>query len=269
VTPCRNAAERIAVTVRSVLEQTAVLSGRVALQYLVRDGASTDGTEQVVRDVAGGRAVVRSEPDRSMYEALANGLANATGELIAYINAGDILFPRALDTALDVMEQASSQWLTGYPVTVNDGGQVTWVSRHFRYDPRLIRIGSYGRQGLPFIQQESTLWKRQLLTAVDLDRLAGYRLAGDHYLWSCFAQHVDLDAVNTLIGAFRVHTGQLSSDLNGYWSEVARHRTRPTLADRAILAREVALWRTPGRVRDAWVRRRPISYDHDIGRWVR
>jgi glycosyltransferase involved in cell wall biosynthesis len=269
VTPCINAADRIAQTLRSVVGQTAVQSGRVRLQYMVEDGGSRDDTEAIVAQTVGDQAQFRSQPDKGMYDALARGLASAQGDVVGYLNAGDVLFPQALDTALDVIRDTGSAWLTGYPVTINNLGHVTRVARSFRYDSRLIRAGSYGRGALPFIQQESTLWRRGLLGTVDLGRLAEYRLAGDHYLWSCFSQQANLDTVSTLIGAFRVHEGQLSTDIDGYWAEVARHSPARRTPDRLMAAREALLWSLPGRLRDPWLSRRPITYDHELGRWVR
>src|SRR5690349_3953356 len=90
VTPCRNAERYIARTVESILRQTAVQSGRVKLQYIVCDGASTDGTVEVVRKMCGSEATIISEPDRGMYDALGKGLKRATGDVVAYLNAGDI-----------------------------------------------------------------------------------------------------------------------------------------------------------------------------------
>jgi glycosyltransferase involved in cell wall biosynthesis len=51
ITVCRNAEASIADTMRSVLRQTAVLSGRVELEYLVHDGMSTDRTLEIVESL--------------------------------------------------------------------------------------------------------------------------------------------------------------------------------------------------------------------------
>src|SRR4051812_31871209 len=101
VTACRNAAAYIEETVRSVLAQPIFTSGRCALEYLVCDGASTDGTlEALSRYEAPGLKVV-SEPDGGFYDALAKGLQRASGDYVAYLNAGDYFHPAGLGVAAD------------------------------------------------------------------------------------------------------------------------------------------------------------------------
>ena len=84
VTVVRNAAAQIGDTLQSVRLQTGV-----DVEHLVVDGASTDGTLDVIRQH--GQHVARSvsEPDRGIYDAFNKGLALATGDVIAFLNAGD------------------------------------------------------------------------------------------------------------------------------------------------------------------------------------
>ena len=49
ITACRNARAYIEETVRSVLEQSAFRPGANQLEYLVCDGASTDGTLEILK----------------------------------------------------------------------------------------------------------------------------------------------------------------------------------------------------------------------------
>ncbi|MEO0309642.1 MAG: glycosyltransferase, partial [Gloeomargarita sp. DG02_3_bins_56] len=49
ITPCYNAAEYLPETLASVLNQTAVRSGQVELEYLVQDGGSSDGTLELLK----------------------------------------------------------------------------------------------------------------------------------------------------------------------------------------------------------------------------
>src|SRR6202011_3513933 len=92
-------------------------------QYLVCDGASTDGTLDMVRRIAGDEAEIVSEPDRGMYDALAKGLRRATGDVVAYLNAGDLYAPTALDVVADVFEQNEVSWITGCQGEHNEQGQ--------------------------------------------------------------------------------------------------------------------------------------------------
>ncbi len=242
VTPCLNSEKLIRRTAESILRQTAVESGRVALQYIVCDGASKDGTVAAAREVCGERVEIVSEPDGSMYEALAKGLRRATGDVVAYLNAGDLYHPAAFDVVLDVFETGRVRWLTGMYLVCNDRGQVTRTMLAHRFRRRFIRQGIYGRFLPVFIQQEATFWARSLLDSVDFERLGALKLAGDFYLWKCFAEKADLAVVDTFLGAFVRHPGQQSENLHPYRREMdgVRNAFRPW--DLALALVDAAVW---------------------------
>ena len=85
ITVCYNAEQTIPRTLRSIQAQT-----YSNIEYLVIDGASKDGTLELVQKLAP-RANVFSEPDKGIYDAMNKGLKHATGEYIWYVNAGDAL----------------------------------------------------------------------------------------------------------------------------------------------------------------------------------
>jgi glycosyltransferase involved in cell wall biosynthesis len=236
VTPCLNAEAFIQRTAESVMGQTAVRSGRLRLQYVVCDGASTDKTLDIVRDVCGDRAEIVSQADGGMYEALARGLHLATGDVVSYLNASDAYSPTALDVVADVLDQHRSvEWVNGLNVSYNERGHVVSARLPIRYRRRFARKAMYGSSLLPsFIQQESTFWRRRLLTLVDLERLATFRLAGDSYLWTCLARQADPVIVEAYLGGFTHHLGQLSSDSEGYRRELRTLRSTASPADVAV-----------------------------------
>lgn len=85
ITICYNASHSISRTLRSIQAQT-----YNDLEYLVIDGASRDNTLDLVRTLAP-RALVHSERDQGIYDAMNKGLSHATGDYIWFINAGDAL----------------------------------------------------------------------------------------------------------------------------------------------------------------------------------
>jgi glycosyltransferase involved in cell wall biosynthesis len=189
LTPCRQAAPLLAETIESVVTQTAVRSGRVTLDYVVLDAASTDRTADVVAECTSSNVRFVSQPDHGMYDALARELRRVPASSICcYLNAGDFYFKSAFDTVADVLEQhASVDWLTGLHVTYNDRSQVIRARLPFRYRRRLLRAGWYDGRRLPMVQQESTFWRATLHDGVDWDAFSRFRLAGDAFLWQCFA----------------------------------------------------------------------------------
>ncbi len=91
VTVVLNAADVIAETVRSVLDQH-----DPELEYWIIDGGSTDGTLEQLAPFREQLAGVISEPDHGIYEAMNKGIRRCTGEVIGLLNAGDRYLPGAL-----------------------------------------------------------------------------------------------------------------------------------------------------------------------------
>ena len=269
ITACRNAAPYIEETVNSVLSQTIFRSGRCDLQYLVCDGGSTDGTLDLLRPYESRGVAVVSEHDSGMYAALAKGLQHATGDFVGYLNAGDFYHPAGLSIAAECFELPGVNWLTGYAVTYNDRSQFTDCFLPFRYRRSLFECGAYGTL-LPYhLQQESTVWRRSLHASIDFAVLRSLRLAGDSYLWKCFASMSDLCIVSGHIGGFRVHPGQLSERAEEYRKEMQSFCRPPSAADRLRCSVDRVFWAAPERIK-AWAGRpRRIFYDHSRRTWRR
>ena len=86
VTIVRNNVSQIGETMDSVLNQD-----YPELEYIVIDGASTDGTVEEIEKRRGGLAVFVSEPDRGIYDAMNRALPLAHGDYVLNMNAGDRL----------------------------------------------------------------------------------------------------------------------------------------------------------------------------------
>jgi putative colanic acid biosynthesis glycosyltransferase len=84
VTVVRNDAKGLEATMDSVAAQD-----YPSVEYLVVDGASTDGTIDVVRRRAAEIDAWRSEPDGGIYDAMNKGCRMASGEYVGFMNAGD------------------------------------------------------------------------------------------------------------------------------------------------------------------------------------
>jgi glycosyltransferase involved in cell wall biosynthesis len=88
ITPSFNRAAMIVDAVESVLAQ-----GYPEFEHIIVDGASTDGTLEVLKRYQHLRVV--SEPDRGMYDAINKGLRLARGTVSAWLNTDDIYPPGA------------------------------------------------------------------------------------------------------------------------------------------------------------------------------
>lgn len=85
ITVCRNARGTIEQALSSVHRQT-----YRPLEHIVVDGASTDGTLEVLRARQSGIATLVSEPDDGLYQAMNKGIALASGDYVGFLNADDI-----------------------------------------------------------------------------------------------------------------------------------------------------------------------------------
>ena len=86
ITVCRNSEDFLAETIKSIINQT-----YKNIEYIVIDGASTDGTLDIINKYASHIHTWISEPDTGMYEAMNKGLNLATGNYILIINSDDLL----------------------------------------------------------------------------------------------------------------------------------------------------------------------------------
>jgi hypothetical protein len=158
-------------------------------------------------------------------------------------------------------------WLTGYGAIVNVDGVVVSMSLPFRYRRSLLRTNAYGSV-LPTLQQESTFWRAEMMANVDLDLLATYRLAGDHYLWNTFAGVAEPTIVKALLGGFTHHGNHLSDDEGGYRDEVARHAPRIGASKLAVALLDSVLWRSPDRVKKLLNDGHLLVYDRASASWT-
>lgn len=86
VTIVFNDALHIERTIESVISQTAFKD----VEYILVDGASTDGTSDIIKKYAGQIAKYICEPDTGIYNAMNKGLNSATGDYVQFINSGDV-----------------------------------------------------------------------------------------------------------------------------------------------------------------------------------
>lgn len=249
ITPCFNSLELLKETAYSVLNQKACLDKQVELEYIIVDGGSTDGTVQWVQRLEKPCIIFISEKDEGLYDAVAKGLRAASGEIVSYLNCGDYYGPYTFHILSDVFSNPDVKWITGYHAWYDKNGYLVAANLPFRYRRNFILKGMYGAF-LPYVQQESTLWRRELLESVNLEILSRFKLAGDYYLWHQFAGVAELHIVKAYLGGFREHSGQLSENKGLYKDEmstiIGQH---PSPYDYGVAFFDLVMWYLPDKLK--------------------
>jgi glycosyltransferase involved in cell wall biosynthesis len=93
ITITYNAEKHLERTLKSVILQTYTNK-----EYIIIDGNSTDGTLAIIKRNAHYLDYWISEPDKGLYDAMNKGLAQATGDYVVFMNAGDTFYE---DTTLE------------------------------------------------------------------------------------------------------------------------------------------------------------------------
>jgi len=84
ITICYNCVDTLQKTIDSVIAQK-----YLGLEYIIIDGASKDGTVDIIKRNECKITKWLSEPDDGIYDAMGKGLRMATGDWIIFMNAGD------------------------------------------------------------------------------------------------------------------------------------------------------------------------------------
>lgn len=87
ITINRNNAAGLRRTIESVVSQT-----YTDFEYIIIDGASTDGSVEVIREYADNISYWVSEPDKGIYNAMNKGILKANGEYLLFLNSADWLY---------------------------------------------------------------------------------------------------------------------------------------------------------------------------------
>ena len=206
VTVCFNMVSFIEQTIKSVLSQ-----GYSNLEYIIIDGGSTDGTQEIIEKYEDKLAYYVSEADDGMYDALSKGFSHATGDVLAWLNADDIYFNHTFRVVNDIFENNSDiAWIGGKYCFLSENGEKTKAFPKCSGRSREDISNGWCRYGLlGYLQQESMFWRKELYErcgGIDIS----YRYAGDFELWTRFAGLSSLARVDVPLAAFRMRSASLS-----------------------------------------------------------
>jgi glycosyltransferase involved in cell wall biosynthesis len=179
VTPSYNQVQYITDTIESVLGQT-----HTDYEYIVVDGASTDGTSGVLDKYRDKVSQIIVEPDDGQTDAINKGLRRASGDIYAYLNSDDCYFEDTLEKVNQIFtNHPEVDVVYGDCVFINAEGQfIRYFSEIWDYSKdRLLNNGN-------FIMQPSTFWRRTVYEKYGpFDKKLHYGF--DWALWCEFAKN--------------------------------------------------------------------------------
>jgi glycosyltransferase involved in cell wall biosynthesis len=193
VTPSYNQAGFLEQTILSVLGQD-----YPRLEYLLVDGASTDGSLEIIHKYADRLDWWVSEPDQGQSEAINKGLQRAKGEFVAWLNSDDIYLPGAISKmAAAFAKNPSAGLVFGDVLAIDADGHTT---NRLRYgDWSLVDLMRFRVIGQPSIFMRRSVLEQ---TGV-LDPSYHYLL--DHQLWLRMAQKAGICYLPEILSGARFH----------------------------------------------------------------
>lgn len=131
ITSVYNNKNTIAESIESVLSQT-----YKNIEYIIVDGASTDGTVDIIKQYQNKISTFISEPDEGIYDGLNKGIELATGDIIGFLHSDDLYqHNQVIETVAQSFkdEQVDSLYGDLTYVSKNDTSNVVrnWKSGNF------------------------------------------------------------------------------------------------------------------------------------------
>lgn len=201
VTPSYNQCDFLDKTIASLVEQQ-----YPKLEYIVQDGASTDNSVEVIKKYAPFIKHWESIKDNGQSHAINLGFRHATGEIMAYLNSDDILFPDTLHYVADYFEQHPEvDVVYGHRILIDENGNNVgrWILPP--HDAQVLTWADY-------VPQETLFWRRSIWEKVGGQIDESFRFAMDWDLLLRFKEaNANFVRLPRVMGAFRIHSQQKTS----------------------------------------------------------
>jgi glycosyltransferase involved in cell wall biosynthesis len=173
VTVVYNNADTIADAIESVLSQT-----YDDVEYLVIDGASTDGTREIIAQYEDDIDYFESEPDDGIYSAMNKGIRASGGDVVGILNADDFYADdRVLERVVETFSRRETDCVYGDLVYVEaeNPDEIVRFWRAGDFQRKKFRRGWMPPHPTLFVRRDA--YERHGLYREDLDISADYELA--------------------------------------------------------------------------------------------
>lgn len=167
ITVTYNASKVIVPTLKSVAAQSCK-----NFEYLVIDGASTDGTVSLVHEAGIENTRVLSEKDKGLYDAMNKGIKMARGRYLIFLNAGDAFASPQCVARLEALAGDNPGVIYGQTMLVDEVRRVVGP-RHLTA-PEVLTASSF-KHGM-LVCHQAFVARRDLVPDYDLQ----YRFSADY-----------------------------------------------------------------------------------------
>lgn len=203
VTPSFNQGEFLDECIDSILSQN-----YPNLEYIIMDGGSNDSSVDIIKKYEKYLTYWQSKPDGGQYNAINEGFKRTSGEIMSWLNSDDKYHYHAFYKVAHVFDKYHDvEWVTGRHTHWGKNGDVTNIVTEY--------LPAHSREKFlqkkyddPWIQQESTFWRRSLWDKAGKKLRTDLQYAGDLELWTRFFRFAQLYTVDTLLGGYRMHGNQ-------------------------------------------------------------
>lgn len=180
ITPSYNQAKYLEDTINSVLKQD-----YPALEYIIVDGASTDGSQEIIQQYAEQLDWWVSEPDQGQADAINKGFRKANGEIVAWLNSDDLYLPGTISAAVELFDKNPDVGMVyGDAVSADGNGRLL---NELRFD--LWDVEDFLQ--FKMICQPAVFMKKEILERVNYLDIS-YHFFLDHQLWIRLARETRL-----------------------------------------------------------------------------
>jgi glycosyltransferase involved in cell wall biosynthesis len=224
VTPSFNQAEFIEMTLQSVLRQA-----YEPIEYIVIDGASTDGSREIIEKYSDQLDFWISEPDQGQVDAINKGLQRASGEIVAWINSDDMYVAGAVQEAVTTLrEHPNVGMVYGDGIMVNGSNKLLDLHTYRTYEALDLLC-------FDVLLQPTVFMRREVLNRVGL-LSTDYHMVLDHDLWIRIAAKGPILHVPSYWAVERTHEKAKTVAQTGTFVEEAaillhRAESSPVLGD--------------------------------------
>jgi glycosyltransferase involved in cell wall biosynthesis len=203
--PSHNSGEFIERAIQSILSQD-----YPDIECIIMDGGSTDGTLDILKKYED-RIIWKSEEDKGQSDAINKGLAIASGDIIAELDADDVYEKGAFKKVAQFFEgNQDIKWIYGRCRIINEKDKemwkpITWLKtflqKRYSYNKLLV---------VDFIGQPAVFYRKELVDEIGFFDVNDHLVMDYEYLLRTGKKYSPA-FIDEYLASWRIHTGSKSS----------------------------------------------------------